>query len=192
MPDRQSLVVLGRPGQSGIYILRIQVQQSLDISLGRFKKGKQITFLPGEYLYLGSALGSSGAASLAHRLIRHATRSAPHPPQMIRSDLIDYFRAIGRPNRSPLVQQPKKLFWHVDYLLQQSAAELRQVIVMHTARQLERLVAQQLNADLSTFIIEAGLGASDNRGATHLLGVDGAEDWWYRSLEKWRCMLEDE
>ncbi len=192
MSDLPSLVALGQPGQSGVYILRIHVQQWFEISFGRFKKGKQITFVPGEYLYLGSALGVSGAASLAHRLLRHATRGAPHPPQLIRNDLLAYFHAIGRPSGSPLAQKPKKLFWHIDYLLQQSAAELRQVIVMHTVRDLEPLLAQQLNADRCTFVVESGLGASDNRGATHLLGVHATEGWWHTSLEKWRCMLEDE
>lgn len=192
MDDTQSLIVHGEPGQSGVYILRIQVQQPLEISFGRFKKGKLITFLPGEYLYLGSALGVSGTASLAHRLIRHATRRAPHPPQLIRSELLDYFQTSGPRHGLLVVQKPKQLFWHIDYLLQHSAAELHQIIVMQTGRHLEALLAQQLSDDPSIFVVEAGLGASDNRGATHLVGVHATEGWWPASIEKWRCLLEDE
>lgn len=183
------IILFGNEPQSGCYILRIRVQQPLQMCFGRFKGGKQIALHAGEYLYIGSALGAAGATSLAKRLVRHATRPDPLPPHPIRAVLLTYF-ALNGLGREPLVgPTPKKLFWHIDYLLQPLTVDLVQVFAIRTTRRLEPLLAQLLAADPCTSIIEKGLGASDHRGHTHLLGVQGDEQWWAALVTKLQALV---
>lgn len=170
------ILMLGQEVQSGVYVLRLQMHEPLAIGLGRFKKGKTITFLPGEYIYVGSALGATGSTTLARRLMRHASRSAPHPPHLIQAAMLDYFRLMGM-GCAPLAK-PKRLFWHIDYLLDQATVELRQIFALRTTRPLETTLAQFFEADPATFIVESGIGAQDHPGHTHLLGVQADEAWW--------------
>jgi len=189
MYDQSPIILLGNEQQSGCYILRMRVQQSLQMCVGRFKGGKQIAFSPGEYLYIGSALGASGATSLAKRLVRHATRPDPLPPHPIRAAMLTHFHLFGL-GKEPLVgPTPKKLFWHIDYLLQPLTVDLVQVLAIRTTRRLEPLLAQLLAADPGTFIVEEGLGASDHRGHTHLLGTQADEHWWTALVTKLQTII---
>lgn len=187
------IILFGNEQQSGCYILRIRVHQPLQMCFGRFKGGKQIALHAGEYLYIGSALGVSGATSLAKRLVRHATRPAPLPPHPIRAAMLTDFHLLGV-GKEPLVGPTlKKLFWHIDYLLQPLTVDLVQIFAIRTTRRLEPLLAQLLADDPSTFIIEKGLGASDHRGHTHLLGVQADDQWWAALVTKLQALvtLED-
>jgi Uri superfamily endonuclease len=184
MEAKQSLpliTVLGGASQSGIYILRIRVDEPLKIAFGRFKQGKRIAVPAGECVYLGSALGSKGAMTLGRRLVRHATRSDPQEPHPIRATMLDHFRAIGLGSGKVLPKTGKKLHWHVDYLLDCLSVELTHILVIRTETRLERRLGQFLEGDPATFIIQKGLGASDVRGNTHLLGVVGGEAWWEKT-----------
>ena len=186
---RSPIILLGNEQQSGCYILRMRVHQPLQMHFGRFQGGKQIALRAGDYLYIGSALGASGATSLAKRLVRHATRPDPLPPHPIRAAMLTHFHLLGL-SREPLVgPRPKKLFWHIDYLLQPLTVDLLQVFAIRTTRRLEPLLAQLLAADPSTFIIEKGLGASDHRGHTHLLGIQADEHWWTALVTKLQTIV---
>ena len=184
------ILMLGKEFQSGVYVLRLQVHEPLAIGLGRFKKGKTITFLPGEYVYVGSALGATGSTSLARRLMRHASRSAPHPPHLIQPAMLDYFQLMGM-GCTPLAK-PKQLFWHIDYLLDQATVELRQIFALRTTRPLEATLAHFFEADPATFIVESGIGAQDHPGHTHLLGVQADAAWWAGLGKRLQQLLEDE
>ena len=110
------VVVIGaeRPGESvqGTYLLRVRVSEPIGIAFGRFKGGAPISVSAGDYVYVGSARAPRGAASLSHRLVRHATRSEGKPPHRIRHALIGAY-GVPAPAR-------KRLFWNVDYLLESS------------------------------------------------------------------------
>ena len=187
--DQSPIIILGNEQQSGCYILRMRVQQPLQMCFGRFQGGKQIALRAGDYLYIGSALGASGATSLAKRLVRHATRPDPLPPHPIRAAMLTHFHLLGL-GKEPLVgPTPKKLFWHIDYVLQPLTVDLVQVFAIRTTRRLEPLLAQLLAADPCTFIIEKGLGASDHRGHTHLLGVQSDEQWWTALVTKLQTII---
>jgi Uri superfamily endonuclease len=77
---------------------------------------------------------------------------------------------------------PKHLHWHIDYLLEKLEVELTHAIALRSSIRLETAVADWLIQDPATFIIAPGLGAGDNPGSTHLLGVKADETWWAKLL----------
>ena len=85
-PDASSLVFLGDDSRGGSYVLRICLAEDAALPFGGFKRGKTIALPSGEYVYAGSAMSMKGAASLANRLIRHATRSGGKRPHGIRAE----------------------------------------------------------------------------------------------------------
>jgi len=172
------VVVLGDTQPSGVYVLRLHVQQPLVVACGRFKGGQPLLFPPGDYVYVGSALGVRGSSTLANRLLRHATRAADRPPQPLRATLVKHGDALGLGDNCALPLRPKKLFWHVDYVLNELTVELRQIFALRTTRPLEKTLAQFFEADPATFIVESGIGAQDHPGHTHLLRVQADEAWW--------------
>jgi Uri superfamily endonuclease len=107
---------LGDDSQGGSYLLRIRVEEQLQLTFGRFQKGKPVAVPAGEYLYVGSALADRGATSLARRLVRHATRSGQRGSHPIRDQMLDRFAAIGLGRGGLRPRRGKKLFWHVDYI----------------------------------------------------------------------------
>lgn len=159
---------------TGTYALRIRIMEDLPLVFGRFKGGKTIVIPAGDCVYVGSAMGRRGAVTLSRRLIRHATRTDPLPPHSIRSHLLGVFADQG----DALPRRPKTLFWNVDYLLNSLAAELAQIVVIRSDRRLETAVAARLSDSPFTAVIEAGLGAGDAPGATHLLRWDGPAAAW--------------
>jgi len=167
------IVVVGGASQGGTYILRLKVMRPITMAFGRFKRGKLITVPAGECVYVGSAMGEKGAASLGRRLVRHATRSGQKAPHSIRALMLEQFKAIGLGEGDLRPRAGKKLHWNVDHLLDQPAVELTNVFIIRSKIRLEASLAQLLEDDPATFIIEKGLGANDTRGSTHLLGVSG-------------------
>lgn len=156
------------PATGGVYILYIHVAQSLEIVFGRYAGGAAIPVPSGNYAYVGSALAPGGATSLPRRLLRHLTRTAGRPPHRFRPTLQDWLRDLGFHGADP-PQQPKHLRWHIDYLLDAEVAEVAGVQIIQDAS--EAAVAAYLAANPRTWPLAPGLGASDDRPATHLLGL---------------------
>ncbi len=148
----------------GVYILWLRVAAPLTVVFGRFGGGRPIAVPAGDYLYVGSALGG-----LSARLLRHATRSGDHPPHTIRAELAGQLAAARLPARLP---PAKRLHWHVDYLLDEPDVALVGVWAWRTAAPLESALAEWLAAQPGIVPLAVGLGASDDRGGTHLLRVD--------------------
>ncbi|MCZ6679413.1 MAG: DUF123 domain-containing protein [Candidatus Poribacteria bacterium] len=172
------IFVLGSEFQGGSYILRIQLQENLNLRFGRFKKGKLIPLPAGDYAYIGSALSAKGSTSLALRLVRHATRSGDKPPHKLRPEMVEHFNAIGLGKENPLPKHGKKMHWNVDHLLDQRSAEIVNLFIIRSDRKLEAALGQFLESDPHTIVIEKGLGANDVPGNTHILRVEADDTWW--------------
>jgi Uri superfamily endonuclease len=186
---KKPVILLGDETQRGTYILRIQLAGTLAQPFGRFMGGKIIPVPAGMYVYVGSALGERGATTLPRRLMRHATRSASRPPHHIRDTLLETFRAAGLGSDNLLPRSPKKLFWNIDHLLDQAAAEITHVIAIRYDRRLETIIAGMLEDDPETRILEKGLGANDTPGSTHLLRVEARTVCWWSLAEMIRGKL---
>jgi Uri superfamily endonuclease len=173
------IICIGDESPGGAYVLRIRVAETISVVFGRFKMGKAIELPAGDYLYVGSAL-----RGLARRLLRHATRSGQAEPHAIRDDLIGYFISIGVEEKDLISTRSKTLHWNIDHLLDNAKAELSQILVIRSSQSLEAGLAKLLEREPGCFILERGLGASDVRGNTHLLGVKAGEMWWQTLPEK--------
>ncbi|NTV47251.1 MAG: DUF123 domain-containing protein [Chlorobiales bacterium] len=172
------LLTIGGDAQVGTYILRISVTTPLHLSFGRFKGGKQISIPPGDYLYIGSALGRPHLYPLARRLLRHASRSDKMNHHPIRDTFLKQFAEIGLGAGQLLPKNGKKLFWNIDYLLDQPEVNITGVVLIRSENRLEGTIAEMLTEDSHTFIVEKGLGANDARGETHFLGISAGDEWW--------------
>lgn len=170
--------IVGGDAQAGTYVLRIRLKENTTLQFGRFKKGKLISLPAGDYTYVGSALSEKGSASLARRLIRHATRSGDKPPHAIRKDMIDRFAECSLGPRDPLPKSGKTLFWNVDFLLDLQVAEIVNILAIRSPERLEHPIAVLLEQDTETQIIEKGLGANDAPRNTHILRANADEAWW--------------
>ena len=172
------IIVIGENTEAGTYILRILLQTDIDLKFGRFKKGKIIHLPQGVYTYVGSALSEKGATSLARRLVRHATRSGEKPPHVIRDDMLNRFQEIGLGPNNPVPKNRKKLFWNIDHLLDLDIVDIMNVIAIRSTDRLESNIAEYLENDPYTQIIEKSLGANDSPKNTHVLHVNADEQWW--------------
>lgn len=175
---RQQVTIIGDRFQSGAYVLRIGVEERLQVRFGRFNDGQAIAVPRGTYLYLGSAMGRKGSASLARRLLRHSTRSLDLPSHEIRQTLQRRFRQVGLGPTSLQPPVKKTVFWHVDYLLDEAAVTLEAIFAVRSARRLEADLARWLSDHAGTSVLRAGLGAADAPGETHLLRFRGTEAAW--------------
>ena len=182
---QDSIQFVGGRFTAGSYVLRIRVKKTLTIPFGRFKRGKLICVEAGEYAYIGSALATQGATCLARRLLRHATRtgSKPHP---IRDALVSEFQRWGQ--CVPLPSE-KSLHWHVDYLLDQSSAELLAVYVIRSPLRLEAALGRLMMSDKAAKILAPGLGATDVPGNSHLLRIEATEKWWPKLPRRLKAFL---
>jgi len=162
----------GDTSQCGAYLLWMRAHEETAVSFGRFHGGLPVTIAAGRYVYVGSAMGRSGATALAGRLLRHATRAGGQPPHAIREAMIRAFSAVGLGN--PPLRPPslKRLHWHVDYLLDVPVVALEQVTVIRAEARLESALARQLAALPGASPLLIGLGAGDTPGETHLLRLD--------------------
>ena len=179
-----------RACRGGVYVLHVRLAAPRAVVFGRFRGGQPIAVPAGDIFYVGSALGG-----LAARLLRHATRSAvrrearqralpadeerpkapdyePGTPHAIRDELAARLAAAGLPARLPAA---KRLRWHIDYLLDEPDVALAGVWAWRTAAPLESALANQLASQPGIVPVAAGLGASDDRGQTHLLRVASGE-----------------
>ena len=171
------VVVLGENVRTGAYVLRLQVARRLRIAFGRRRGGQRVCVPEGVYLYVGSAMGARGGSALAPRLLRHATRSQGRPPHRIRPVLGATLEAAGLGGRlAP--PDGKRLFWHVDYLLDSTDVELTHALVFRSRRRLEGALGRFLAGQPGTRPLEPGLGASDVRGSTHLLRLEADVAGW--------------
>ncbi len=177
-PKASSLVFLGGESQGGSYILRIHLAETAALSFGGFKRGETIELPAGEYTYVGSAMAKRGAASLANRLVRHATRSGGKRPHGIRVEMLRRFKSVGLGNGNLTPTGQKYLHWNVDHLLDLPAAELTGACILRTPEYLEERLGQFLERDPHTVVVEKGLGANDVPGNTHLLGFAGGDARW--------------
>lgn len=176
-----AVLFLGQQTGQGIYILRLHVAAPLTVSFGRFQGGRPLELAPGAYLYLGSALGQRGATNLAGRLLRHTARSGTLPPHAIRATLTTQLQEAGLLAHNKAKTPPHKhCFWHIDYLVDQLAAEITQIWALRTPYRLETKLARLLARDPAVLPVAPGLGASDDPHATHLLQVAADAAWWQR------------
>ena len=178
IPETSTLIFLGGESQGGSYILRIHLAEKAALSFGGFKRGKTIELPRGEFVYVGSAMSEKGAASLANRLVRHATRSGRKKPHGIREEMLRRFRAIGLGNGNLKPSGQKRLHWNIDHLLDLPAAELTGACILRTSEYFEARLGQFLERDPQTVVVEKGLGANDVPGNTHLLGLAAGDAWW--------------
>ena len=176
--ETSSLVFLGGDFQGGSYVLRIRLKENAALSFGGFKRGKTISLLAGEYLYAGSAMSQKGPASLANRLVRHATRSGRKRPHNIRDEMLRRFNEIGLGNENLTPTAQKSVHWNIDHLLDLPPAELTGVCIIRTRERMEARLGQFLERDPRTFVFEKGLGANDVPGNTHILRLAGGDAWW--------------
>jgi len=177
-PETSNIKFVGTSGQGGTYLLRIAVSRPLPVAFGRFRGGEPVAVPRGTLVYVGSALAEKGAASLARRLLRHATRSGGKPPHHLRAEMLAAFSAAGLAAKNLFPKNEKKLRWHIDFLLEETAAEIDRVLVIRSPKRLESVVAAIVAADPRSMPLAAGLGASDTPGETHLFRVPDDEGWW--------------
>ena len=176
--DIPKIFIIGKDSQAGTYVLRIRLKEDTELQFGRFKKGKLISLPAGDYTYVGSALSAKGATSLARRLVRHATRSGDKPPHAIRDEMIKQFRECDLGPPDPLPKSGKKLFWNIDFMLDLELAEIINVIAIRSPERLENTIAEFLEHNADTQIIEKSLGANDAPRYTHVLRVNADDAWW--------------
>ena len=163
-----NITILGDNSQGGAYVLKIRLAKEAKVRFGRFKAGQPILLPAGDHVYVGSALAAGNSRSLARRLIRHATRTGRRRSHSIRKALCARLEAVGLIGAGGNRPGDKRLRWHIDYLLDQYAAEITDVIIARTRVSLEQRIARKLAQDLDTEIVCKGLGASDDPGGTHL------------------------
>ena len=133
---------------SGAYVLRIQVEAALTVRFGRFRGGSPILAPAGAYLYVGSAMGQRGSATLCARLLRHATRSdGPRQPLWA---LLAAHCSHGHASGSSS-GKAKRLRWHIDYLLEETEAQLVAAYVLAGNSPVEMILARHLADDPHTF-----------------------------------------
>lgn len=166
-----SIVIRGDAGASGVYLLGVRVAHDIDLSFGRFQDGRPLRVPAGLVIYAGSARGRGGATALAGRLLRHATRSGSRRPHAIRAALWDQLAMTGTAE-FPALPAAKTLHWHIDYLLDEPAAELVGIFAIRTAVDLESRLVQRLLARPDVIPFPKGLGASDHRGYAHLVRLE--------------------
>jgi hypothetical protein len=119
---------------------------------------------------------------LASRVLRHALRSGERPRHGLYAPLLVKIREAGLVDGRYRPPTTKKLHWHIDYLLDDTAVTLTHAILIRSEARLEERLADWLLARPETFVLVPGLGASDARGQTHLLGVRADEAWWEEQL----------
>jgi Uri superfamily endonuclease len=173
-----AVTILGSDELRGTYLLRIVIADDLNVRFGRFRQGAPVAVSRGDLVYVGSAMARTGSMTLARRLLRHATRRPPKQPHNLRLMLAEALYTAGL---APSGLQPpanKKLFWNIDYLLDEEAAHLQHVTILRSADRLEDNVAGMLLADPSCQPVAPRLGAHDRPGSTHLLQVHADDGWW--------------
>ena len=174
----KTITILGNHVQSGAYLLRMCVRKDVAVRFGRFQGGRPILVPKGEVVYVGSAMAQQGSMTLARRLLRHATRHDERSPQQIRGEMLKAFRGIGLGETQLKPPDKKKLFWNIDYLLEEDVVELSHVVIIRTSTGFEDELAHFLEAEPKISALAKGLGAHDRQGRTHILIIRETADWW--------------
>ena len=118
----------------GIYALIIRIKEKVVINIGKKKK---YNFLPGYYIYIGSALGEY-SNNIENRLKRHFSNN-------------------------------KKLFWHIDYLLNISKIEAKKALYAKTNQKKEcELSSKIMNYSNSDLFKDFGNSDCEAGCKTHL------------------------
>ncbi len=170
------VLVVGDESFGGTYVLRVRVEWPLQVCFGRFNGGEPILVPPGELLYLGSAL-----RGLASRVLRHALRTGDKPAHDLYAPLLKTLRDVGLVKDDFRPPTQKKLHWHIDYLLDETAVSLTHAILIRSNKRLEGDIGAWLLAQPETKVIFAGLGASDIKGHTHLMRIaENSGRFWDR------------
>ena len=173
-----NITVIGHHLPCGIYVLLISVLSDLELAFGGFKKGKVIHLPQAEYIYTGSALGKKGSTCLAHRLVRHTTRTPNRMPHQIRPNVLEFFSDIKLANGELIPRTAKTLYWNIDHLLNQIEVEISGLACIRIEEPLEVKIGKMLELRSDTSIIEKGLGANDIKGNTHFLQLaDSGKNW---------------
>ena len=182
--DSPRIVIIGAHHTSGSYILSILVKTEIAVQFGRFQNGRLITVPAGDYLYAGSAMGKRGASTLAHRLIRHTTRSEGKPPHQIQAALSGALVNHDLNPASTIPSGVKTPHWHIDYLLDSLDAEITGIICIRSAQKHETSLARIISEQPGVAILEKGLGATDTASGTHLLRyIEHDPAWWIMLAE---------
>lgn len=177
-PD-SPILVIGAGAWSGAYLLRIVLSAGLRLRFGRFAGGRPIPLAAGDYLYIGSAQGAERHAPLIKRVTRHLQRTAQRPPQR----LWDQWQAfVSRQGIHLAAPAPKRLHWHIDYLLDELVCDVAQIILLPSPLPIEQPVAEQIEAMPAVQPAAPGLGATDHPRHTHLLRWEGTQADWHRLL----------
>ncbi len=166
---------------SGAYILHILVTERDTVTFGRFDDGVPVVVEPGNYLYIGSARSRRSGYALAHRVLRHLTRTGDRPPQTLRQSMLAHLHTHGWPAAKAPAR--KMLRWHVDYLLDRLTATVVQVLVFRGDGVDEHQLVARLTATGATAPLRPGLGAGDHPHHTHLLRWTASNSQWYRFVE---------
>lgn len=174
-----AVTILGSDDPCGTYILRMEVSDDIAVRFGRYRQGSPVAVGQGDVVYVGSAMARIGSMTLARRLLRHATRRPPKAPHHLRSMLVDVLASSGLASNELQPPGSKKLFWNIDYLLDEDAVHLQQIYVLRSSLRMEDEVAKLLAADASCQPVAPGLGAHDRPGSTHLLYVHADDGWWH-------------
>jgi Uri superfamily endonuclease len=174
----KTITILGSNEQSGAYLLRMSVRKDVAVRFGRFQGGRPIFVPKGEVLYVGSAMAQQGSMTLARRLLRHATRRDEGNPQQIQGAMLKVFEDVGLGTVQLKPPDRKKLFWNVDYLLEEDVVDLSHVVIIRTRIKFEDELAQFLEAEPKSSALAKGLGAHDSHGRTHILILQETADWW--------------
>ncbi|MFX0037624.1 MAG: DUF123 domain-containing protein [Candidatus Hermodarchaeota archaeon] len=118
----------------GSYILVIFIQKNIELIIGTLGN---IVFKKGYYLYVGSAMGNSGSATLINRVKRHISFS-----------------------------KNKKIYWHIDYLLNNENTSLCSLYLIPSPQNLECLIASELLKISEDYV--NNFGSSDCNCKSHL------------------------
>ena len=97
----------------------------------------KLDFFKGYYLYLGSAMGNKGSTTLENRVKRHVLAS----------------------NR-------KRIFWHIDYLLNNKNSVITRIYLIPSISRLECIVSKEISRSSDNFIRK--FGSSDCDCPSHL------------------------
>ncbi len=108
----------------GSYILVLFLSKKVEIEIGALGA---LSFFKGYYLYVGSAMGNFGSATLENRVKRHLTDSAN-----------------------------KKIHWHIDYLLNDEFFLITKLYIVPSLMRLECVIARDIMEVSDSFIKNFG------------------------------------
>lgn len=178
------------PQWTGAYVLHIVCTNQVSITIGRFNQSRPVTIELGEYVYTGSAMGSTNGLQLPKRLMRHASRTDGKSNHTIRNVLLEHLANHGVDCVELSTPSPKKLRWNIDYVLDHEYMELRSVLYIRSNRSLERSIAEALESNSYTSAPYSGFGAHDHPGHTHFLSLCTRRNGWAACIAEVRALLE--